>query len=262
MKKYCKMFAIICFVASPVLATLAFIVPNGNFAICSVWSVIILLIGAVGLAIAGEIEKHEKTKGEMKSISKVDEVGETTVTITDAVSCLLCGSTSHIDKVKLLYGHMVCTKCYNGFANRRQIAFFLDSIGWQLIVVPIIGFILGVVMVASGASESTIANTVSILWWWLVAVFLCKDGFAGRSPGKLICGVQVIDATTGLPAGIGASSMRNLPLIIPLVPLLVACQLFKGKRTGDGWANTKVIWKKYANNPVFATLAGNKELEK
>jgi len=58
LKKYCRMFAIICFVACPILTILAFLVPNRFFGVYSLGS---LIIGAVGLAIAGEIAKREKT---------------------------------------------------------------------------------------------------------------------------------------------------------------------------------------------------------
>jgi hypothetical protein len=43
--------------------------------------------------------------------------------------------------------------------------------------------------------------------------------------------------------------------MIPFMPLIVAFSLGKGSRIGDGWAHTKVIWKKYASNPVFAVEA-------
>ena len=43
-------------------------------------------------------------------------------------ACPLCGKTKHMRKAKKLYGHMVCPKCYYGFANRRQFAYILDLI--------------------------------------------------------------------------------------------------------------------------------------
>jgi uncharacterized RDD family membrane protein YckC len=154
-------------------------------------------------------------------------------------------------KAKELYGHLVCRKCYYGFANRRQFAFFLDAVGWHLLMFPV-GFAIGLTMAMSGASESEIESTANAVNYLLLPIFFCKDCFSGHSLGKLICGVRVIDETTGQPCGIGASFKRNLPLIVPLMPLVVASQLCKGHRTGDGWSKSKVIWKKHAGHPVFA----------
>ncbi|MCP3902337.1 MAG: hypothetical protein GY715_01770 [Planctomycetes bacterium] len=48
--------------------------------------------------------------------------------------------------------------------------------------------------------------------------------------------------------------LRNLPLLIPLAPLFIAFSLLKGKRLGDGWANTRVVWNKYEHHPLFTGL--------
>lgn len=166
------------------------------------------------------------------------------------VTCPLCGSGKHMAKAKPLYGHMVCKKCYYSFANQRQLAYFLDLLIYYAICF-IVGLLLGVLMAASGSSKSDFENVASLLGWILLPFLICKDCFSGQSVGKAMCGVKVIDETTGEPGGIGASFKRNLPLVIPFMPLFVAFQLSKGHRTGDGWSNTKVIWKKYASHPIF-----------
>lgn len=154
-------------------------------------------------------------------------------------------------KEKSLYGHMVCKKCYYGFANQRQLAYFLDILSYYAACL-VAGLMLGFLMALSGSSESEIGAVGSLLGWILLPVFICKDCFSGQSVGKAMCGVKVIDETTGEPCGIGASFKRNLPLVIPFMPFIVAFQLNGGPRTGDGWANTKVIWKKHASHPIFA----------
>ena len=165
--------------------------------------------------------------------------------------CPLCGSGKHMAKAKSLYGHMVCKKCYYSFSNQRQLAYFLDVLCYYVICF-IVGLLLAMLMTASGSSQSDIQSVASLLGWLLLPVLICKDCFSGQSAGKAMCGVKVIDETTGEPGGIGASFMRNLPLVIPFMPFVVAFQLSKGHRTGDGWSNTKVIWKKYASHPIFA----------
>lgn len=173
-----------------------------------------------------------------------------------AGTCPLCGDVTHMNKAKSLYGHSVCHKCYVGFANRRQLAFGIDNtlglIPWMLPLLPVI-FGISLVMLALGASEQTMDSAMNMLLWLLLApLACCKDCFSGHSLGKYICGVRVIDETTGKPGGLAASFKRNLPLVIPVIPLVVAFQLRSGHRTGDGWSNTKVIWKKYADHPIFA----------
>ncbi len=155
-------------------------------------------------------------------------------------TCPLCGKDKHMGKrAKLLYGHLVCKKCYYAFANRRQFAFAVDIILWSVC--------LYIVLRLSGLSSGAIQGLAFLLF----PIFCLKDGFPGSSLGKAMLGVQVVDKTTGQLSGFRASLIRNFPLIIPFVPLIVAFQLCKGNRIGDGWANTRVIWKKYKDKKPF-----------
>jgi len=173
-------------------------------------------------------------------------------------TCLLCGRGKHMNDVRTLYGHLVCKKCYYSFANRREFAYFVDILGyWAICLVAVTVF--GALMGAAGSSQQEIQNMASAVAWILFPlILLFKDCFSGQSAGKAMCGVKVIDETTGEPGGLGASFQRNLPLLVPFVPLVVAFQLRKGHRTGDGWSNTKVIWKKYANHPIFAPVSATR----
>lgn len=167
-----------------------------------------------------------------------------------AGACPLCGLTHQMRRPKLLYGHHVCKKCYNGFANRRQFAFIIDSFlfrggGFAL------GMLVGVALVSAQVDPEMFQVYALPLDVLLLAAFFCKDGFSGHSPGKAICGVQAIDVRTGRPIGFGSSFKRNLPLMIPLMVFIVGVQLCRGTRTGDGWAHSRVVWKKYASHPIF-----------
>jgi hypothetical protein len=51
--------------------------------------------------------------------------------------CPLCGQIKRMHKAKPLYGQMVCQKSYYAFANRRQLAFVLDIVGWRIITLPL-----------------------------------------------------------------------------------------------------------------------------
>lgn len=155
--------------------------------------------------------------------------------------CPLCGKSKHMPKEKSLYGHLVCKKCYYSFANRRQLAFAIDVILLNIFFIIFAAFIVGV---KTEEQESS-------LWFICLLIFFMKDGFSGSSPGKYVVGVKAINENTGKPIGFGSSFKRNLPLLIPFMPIAVAYQLCKGHRTGDKWSDSKVIWKKYADNPVF-----------
>lgn len=170
-------------------------------------------------------------------------------------ACPLCGQEKHMKDVKLLYNHMVCRKCYYKFANRRQLAYFLDIIFFN-IASFLVGFILALPLFLASSQGQINADDASnvitcCLWPVITFVFIFKDGFSGHSLGKLICGVQVINEKNGEPGTMSSSFKRNLPLIIPFMPIVVAFQLCKGHRIGDGWASTRIIWKKYRNNHVF-----------
>jgi uncharacterized RDD family membrane protein YckC len=168
--------------------------------------------------------------------------------------CPLCGREKYMRKGKPLYGRHVCKKCYYGFANRRQLAFVIDSVIFRFGAIAV-GLGVGTMLVMLHVSEDLIGALTLPLDLGLTAMFLCKDGMGGRSPGRWLCGVCVIDNRSGEPIGLGASLKRNLPLLIPFIPLVVAAQLCKGVRWGDGWAHSKVIWTKYADHPLFAVAA-------
>jgi hypothetical protein len=88
-------------------------------------------------------------------------------------------------------------------------------------------------------------------------LFPFKDGFAGRSPGKWLFGLQVVRRGSLRPVGFLRSLRRNLLLAIPVlqavVALIIAYDVWQGEdRLGDGWAGTRVIWRKYARELPFA----------
>lgn len=169
--------------------------------------------------------------------------------------CPLCRLEKHMHKAKPLYGVDVCKKCYNGFANRRQFAFIIDSLVFRVATFAV-GMAVGVSIVLAGGSESTLLAIAWPLDIGMLALFFCKDGLAGRSLGKLICGVHTIDERTGESIGLIASFKRNLLLVVPFLPLVVAYQLCKGHRWGDGWSHSKVIWNKFADHPIFLAENG------
>lgn len=175
-------------------------------------------------------------------------------------TCPLCDRDKYMSRPKELYGHSVCKKCVNSFANRRQLAWFIDMLIIRIGILGVsffIGYLVAATIVSArgSVSDSDMAMFSAIDWgFFLVGLLLvvCKDGFSGRSPGKVLTGVQVVDKDTLKPIGFMASMKRNWPTLIPIVPIICGMQLLKGPRWGDKFANTFVIWNRHADNPVFS----------
>ncbi len=173
--------------------------------------------------------------------------------------CPLCLKRPVVKKT--IYGHPVCKKCYYAFANRRQLGYLVDAILITFINVPINLALVGL-LVQAGLSE--LASTFALLpvSAAIMVLYIMKDGFNGASPGKRLCGIQVLDDASGRPIGFLQSFKRNSILLVGLIPfagglvaliflVVIAIQVAGGYRLGDRFAKTRAIWKKYAHLPVF-----------
>jgi uncharacterized RDD family membrane protein YckC len=157
---------------------------------------------------------------------------------------------------KSIHGIVVCPKCRNGFASRRQLAYILDSL---LLAGINYTLIFGLLLIApsgptppSGFWVGPIVAQAVLSWLILPLLFTCKDGFSGKSLGRLLCGVTVVDRQTREPIGALQSCKRNLILLAPYLGFIwVALTMMKGRRVGDFWANTEVIWDKHRHKTPF-----------
>ena len=81
-----------------------------------------------------------------------------------------------------------------------------------------------------------------------LAYALLKDTlYDGRSIGKKVMGLQVINSQTLTPCKMMESVIRNVSLLIPVFSLVDVIMVFVDKdnlRFGDKWANTMVIERK------------------
>jgi uncharacterized RDD family membrane protein YckC len=175
-------------------------------------------------------------------------------------ACPICGQTKKPLK-KSLYDYAVCRKCWAKVINRRQVAYIVDSLLMSVMYYLAIGMISAVeAQTGGGSSERFASLVVAVAYVGTTVAFLGRDTMQGRSPGKLLCGIQTIDRVTGEPIGFQQSFKRMLPVLIPIVPLIMAFQINKGPRWGDKWARSKVIWLKYPDSPVFASEATAREV--
>ncbi len=156
-------------------------------------------------------------------------------------------------KCKRLYEVPVCPKCRNWFANRRQAAYIVDFLFYYVILVaPWVAMISLIDFWLRGVPELRAALQVGVGHIGLPLLFCCRDAFGGRSPGKLLFGLQVVDAQSRQPIGLGQSLKRNLIFMLPLIgSLLGAVTMMGGRRLGENWARTDVVWLKYATRPPF-----------
>lgn len=172
-----------------------------------------------------------------------------------ATVCPLCQVSRKPKAFKKLFGIPVCSKCFYKLANRRQFAYIIDSIVLYL-ASYVFAFAIGLMFPEafnSPPDQFTAMDAFWTAWGWVVVplIFAMKDGFSGHSPGKWLTGVQVVDQLTREPIGFRQSFKRNLCLLIPIAPLIVAFTLAKGRRWGDKWAHTEVVWKKYRFKAPF-----------
>lgn len=87
---------------------------------------------------------------------------------------------------------------------------------------------------------------------WSVAVaavyLLFRDAVRGRSPGKFVCSLVVVDLETQAPVGVRGSAERNLTSVIPganvVAMILETVTIIRdpqGQRLGDRFACTQVV---------------------
>lgn len=145
-------------------------------------------------------------------------------------NCGICSGTLGT-KAKEIYGYPVCRRCGTGFANRRRLAFLVDySLVWFLIPVAltvIVGirpatteglrYVLSTGLFAifsfsiMDAAFGDFGGAIQLMTLALLIYWLIKDGIDGRSLGKRLFGLRVVDPNTGVPAKYQASFKRTLP---------------------------------------------------
>jgi uncharacterized RDD family membrane protein YckC len=173
-------------------------------------------------------------------------------------SCPICArEIKRPHKARKLYDFRVCKHCLNGFASRRQAAMIVDFL--LLLMVPVVALeAWAEVQFGAPQPASFLVSYLGLDWpagfvtaWIFPLIWYAKDGFNGMSLGKWLCGVQVVHVSTREPIGFWQSFKRNLVFVVPLSALIVLLTMMKGRRWGDTWAKTVVIWRKYAHKAPF-----------
>jgi uncharacterized RDD family membrane protein YckC len=120
----------------------------------------------------------------------------------------------------------------------RISSMLLDHIIMTIVIVP--PMILLMILATIGILK--IGNgTFSVVFFFLMFIYINKDFFNAKSPAKRILGYQVIDRKTEKPASELQCFVRNLTIAVAW-PLEVIIGLINPeRRIGDFLANTKVV---------------------
>lgn len=79
---------------------------------------------------------------------------------------------------------------------------------------------------------------------WAVLILFRDAVGGGVSPGKRLCGLKVVSDEGQQGISVGQGILRNIPIAIPLVPLVEFFVAYSGrgmKRIGDRIAGTQVV---------------------
>jgi len=124
--------------------------------------------------------------------------------------------------------------------STRLVSMLLDHIVMCAITIVPIWIIVFLIMASNNTSEPMEPGFQFAFLGILVLYFL-KDSFQGRSVAKRIMKLQVVNVKTGMPASTGQCFIRNLPIIIWPVEVIMTL-VNRQRRIGDYIAGTKVVY--------------------
>jgi hypothetical protein len=112
----------------------------------------------------------------------------------------------------------------------------------RLFAATVDGMLVAIALVPYRSSESLVDVLAG------AAYLLLRDAVRGRSVGKFLCGLVVINLETGRPCGCGPSVSRNVLFLLPganvVAAFLEAATSIRdpqGQRLGDRFALTQVV---------------------
>jgi uncharacterized RDD family membrane protein YckC len=130
--------------------------------------------------------------------------------------------------------------------GRRIVATIVDGILLG-IVSSIFTALFGTKTTSSGFSLTRLSSGGSLLLFVVVVLYyVLLEGLIGRTIGKMITGIRVVDEATGNPPGIGKAAIRTLLRIIDglfayLVGFIIVVSSNRRRRLGDMAAKTLVV---------------------
>lgn len=166
-------------------------------------------------------------------------------------SCPLCDGPLWINSANRLYGTLICARCSKRFYDFRCLAYLIDMFVAGLCAWGI-SLLAGLTFSASTLTLTPVGFLATGAFWiCFVVLMMLKDAIIGRSPGKRVMHLRVVDATTLEPITLLQSVKRNLIVTVPYIAAFLLGTLRAGQRPGDRWANTRVIWNEHQRHPIF-----------
>ncbi len=131
--------------------------------------------------------------------------------------------------------------------GERFVAILIDTI-ILLIVTAIITFPLGILSFPFGNPMGFIFGGFQIISWLLwIGYFTYFEGTTGRTWGKQLTNLKVVDVTTGEPVEFGRAFLRNILRIVDWLPFLYIVGIIlistseRKQRLGDMLTRTAVV---------------------
>ena len=120
----------------------------------------------------------------------------------------------------------------------RILSMLLDHFIMTFVIVP--PMIILMILESNGILE--IRNgTFSVIFFFMMFIYLNKDFFNAKSPAKRILGYQIINQKTKKPASELQCFVRNLTIAVAWPLEVIVGLINPERRIGDFLANTKVV---------------------
>jgi len=125
---------------------------------------------------------------------------------------------------------------------RRYLAHLLDT---TIFVVLFVLCLLPLSLLPDGTASDVAFGVVGVLLFTVgqVAFYVVLHRRSGRTPGKALAGIRVVDADGGVP-GTGALVKRSVPLVLEYFTLIALIGMLasdRRQRLGDRWGGTYVV---------------------
>ncbi|SDF29797.1 RDD family protein [Ulvibacter litoralis] len=120
----------------------------------------------------------------------------------------------------------------------RVLSMLIDHMIMCLVIVPLLALLFGLVAYFEDYLNKWFGISLILLPFF---IYLNKDFFKSKSPGKRILGYQVIDRKTNNPANELQCFIRNLTICVAWPIEVIVSLISPERRIGDFLANTKVI---------------------
>lgn len=130
--------------------------------------------------------------------------------------------------------------------GRRVVATLIDGIVLGVLA-SIVSAVLGITPDPDGLDLPSLATGGNwVLFVMAVLYYVLMEGLLGRTVGKMVTGIRVIDESTGNPPGLLAALLRTVLRVIDgllgyLLALIIVVSNDRRRRLGDMAAKTLVV---------------------